>query len=168
MKGAGFMKAIVAVSKNLGIGYENDLLYNIPEDKKFFRSMTLGKVVVMGRKTLESMPGGKPLKDRTNIVLTRNNDYAPEGVTVCHSAEELMKQLEDYESDDVMIIGGAEIYKLLLPHCDTAYVTRINDEKPADKFFPDLDSDKDWLLTESSEEKEYEGISYSFCTYRRA
>ena len=168
MKGAGFMKAIVAVSSNLGIGYENDLLYNIPEDKKFFRSMTLGKVVVMGRKTLESMPGGKPLKDRTNIVLTRNTDYAPDGVTVCHGEDELLKHLESYESDDIMIIGGAEIYKLLLPYCDTAYVTKIKDEKPADKFFPDLDSDEDWVLAESSEEKEYEDIGYSFCTYRRA
>ncbi|MBQ8781860.1 MAG: dihydrofolate reductase [Oscillospiraceae bacterium] len=162
------MKAIVAVSRNLGIGYENDLLYNIPEDKKFFRSMTLGKVVVMGRKTLESMPGGKPLKDRTNIVLTRNPDYAPQGVTVCHSEEELLTHLNRYKSDDVMIIGGAEIYRQLLPHCDTAYVTKINDEKPADKFFPDLDSDKEWTLAESSEEKDYEGIGYRFCTYRRA
>ncbi|MBQ8827482.1 MAG: dihydrofolate reductase [Oscillospiraceae bacterium] len=159
------MKAIVAVSRNLGIGKDNDLLYNIPEDKKFFRSMTLGKVVVMGRKTLESMPGGKPLKDRTNIVMTRDNAYSAEGVTVCRSVEELEKELEKYNTDDVMIIGGAEIYRQLLPLCDTAYITKIDNELPADKFFPDIDSMSEWKLTECSEEKEYEGLKYKFCTY---
>lgn len=161
------MKAIVAVSGDWGIGKDNDLLYNIPEDKKFFRSMTLGKVVVMGRKTLESMPGGKPLKDRTNIVLTRNSDYKPEGVTVCKSKEELYTEIGKYNSNDVMVIGGAEIYSMLLDECDTAYITKIDDKKPADKFFPVLDKNTDWKMTECSEEKEYEGIRYKFCTYTK-
>lgn len=161
------MKAIVAVSRNFGIGKDNDLLYNIPEDKKFFRSMTLGKTVVMGRKTLESMPGGKPLKDRVNIVMTRDSSYSADGVTVCTSTGELEKELEKYDTDDVMVIGGAEIYSLLLPMCDTAYVTKIDDEKPAEKFFPDIDSINGWKLDECSEEKEYEGLKYKFCTYKK-
>ena len=159
------MKAIVAVSRDWGIGKDNDLLYNIPEDKKFFRRMTLGKPVVMGRRTLESMPGGKPLKDRVNIVLSRNKDYAPEGVTVCSGTDELMKTLEEYENDDVMVIGGAEIYSLLIPECDTVYVTKIDGVKDADKFFPDLDKADEWELSECSEEQEYEGLKYRFCTY---
>ena len=159
------MKAIVAVSRNLGIGKDNDLLYNIPEDKKFFRRMTLGKVVVMGRKTLKSMPDGKPLKDRTNIVLSRDKNYTAEGVVVCNDIAELEKTVENYSTDDVFVIGGAEIYKLLLPLCDTAYVTEIDDEKPADKFFPDIASDSRWKLAEESEELDYEGVKYKFCTY---
>ena len=150
---------------NWGIGKNNDLLYNIPEDKKFFRSMTLGKVVVMGRKTLESMPGGKPLKDRTNIVMTKDSAYSADGTIICRSTDELKKELEKYSSDDIMIIGGAEIYRQLLPLCDTAYITKIDDELPADKFFPDVDSMSGWKLTECSEEKEYEGLRYKFCTY---
>ena len=142
------MKAIAAVNKNLGIGKDNGLLYSIPDDKKFFRRMTLGKVVVMGRKTLESMPGGKPLKDRTNIVLSRDK-----------------KAVENYSADDVFVIGGAEIYRLLLPLCDTVYVTEIEDEMTADKFFPDIVSDSRWKLAEQSDEFDYEGIKYKFCTY---
>lgn len=160
------MKAIVAVSSSWGIGCANTLLYSIPEDMKFFRRMTMGKVVVMGRKTLESMPGGKPLKDRVNIVLTRSDDYSPEGVTVCRSLEELHGTLENYSTDDVMIIGGAEIYGLLINECDTAYITKIADDKAADRFFPDLDGMENWQLAESSEEYEHEGLKYRFCTYK--
>ncbi len=160
------MKAIVAVSRNMGIGKDNDLLYNIPEDKKFFRRTTLGKVVVMGRKTLESMPNGKPLKDRVNVVLSRDESYNPDGVIVCNDASQLKKALENYDTDDVFVIGGAEIYKLLLPECDMAYVTVIDDEKPADKFFPDISSNEKWKLAEESEEYDFEGIKYKFCTYK--
>ena len=159
------MKAIAAVNKNLGIGKDNGLLYSIPDDKKFFRRMTLGKVVVMGRKTLESMPGGKPLKDRTNIVLSRDKNYKAEGVIVCNDIAELEKAVENYSADDIFVIGGAEIYRLLLPLCDTVYVTEIEDEMTADKFFPDIVSDSRWKLAEQSDEFDYEGIKYKFCTY---
>ncbi len=159
------MKAIVAVSQNWGIGHNNDLLYNIPEDKKFFRRTTLGKVVIMGRKTLMSMPGSKPLKDRINIVFTRDEDFNAEGVTVCNDIHDLPALIKDHSDDDVFVIGGEEIYNALLPFCDTIYVTKIKDVKPADKFFPDLDNLCEWKMTDCSEEADYDGIKYQFCTY---
>lgn len=160
------MNAIVAVDKNWGIGKENSLLFHIPEDLKFFKSMTLGKIVVMGRKTLESLPGGKPLKDRTTVVLSsslKNSD----GVITAKNLEELKKILSNYNAEDIMICGGEMIYKLLLPLCDKAYVTKIEEEKEADKFFPDLDLNPDWELTEVSEQKEHNGINFTFNTYTK-
>ena len=159
--------AIAAVSRNFGIGKDNDLLYNIPEDKKYFRRMTLGKTVVMGRKTLESLPNSKPFKDRRNIVLSKNEGFAPEGAEVCRSTEELNDLIKTID-EDIFIVGGAEIYSLLLPCCDTEYITKIDDEAPADKFFPNIDNDTQWTMTEASEEYEFEGIKYKFCTYKRA
>lgn len=159
------MKAIVAVNRNWGIGYKNKLLYRIPEDMKFFRSMTTDKVIVVGRKTLMTFPGAKPLKNRTNIVLTRDNDFEAEGAVVCRSIQELMTELKKYNTDDVFVVGGAEIYGLLLPYCSTVYITKIDDDRPADKFFADLDKLYEWKMTDCSETHEYEGLEYKFCTY---
>lgn len=160
------MNAIVAVSSNWGIGYNNDLLFNIPEDKKYFRSMTIGKTVVMGRKTLESLPGGRPFKDRTNIVLSRNSGYtAPEGVILCRDVNELPDIIGSFEGNDVFVVGGADIYSLMLPYCSTVYVTKIDAVKPADKYFPNLDSLFEWKLTDESEEHEFDGLKYKFCAY---
>ena len=160
------MKAIVAVSKNWGIGKENSLLFHIPEDLKFFKAMTLNKVVVMGRKTLESLPGGKPLKERTTIVLSSSMKEC-EGVIVAKDTYELNKIISGYDTDDVMICGGEQIYKLLLPLCDTAYVTKIERDAEADKFFPNLDSLPEWKLTGKSEEKEHNAIKFTFNTYQK-
>ncbi len=158
------MKAIVAVSENWGIGLNNDLLFHIPEDLKYFKEKTLGKVVVMGRKTLESLPGGKPLPKRTTVVLSSAMKET-EGVIIAKNIDELKNILSDYSDDDIMICGGEQIYKLLVPLCDEAYVTKIKKNVSADKFFPDLDKDENWTLKESSEEKEYNEIHFNFNIY---
>lgn len=158
--------AIAAVSGNWGIGKNNDLLFRIPEDQKFFRMTTMGHTVVMGRKTLESFPGGKPLKNRTNIVLTKNENYAPENVVVCRTVEEVLGILNQHESEN-FVIGGGEIYKTLLPYCSKAIITKIDAVCEAEVFFPNLDEDSNWVLTEKSEEYDYEGIKFRFCTYVR-
>ena len=158
--------AIAAVSRNWGIGRDNDLLYNIPEDKKFFRRTTLEHTVIMGRKTLLSLPNGKPFKDRNNVVLSRNKDFHPEGVTVLGSVEEAVKYAEN-ESGEVFIVGGGSVYKEMLPFCGKALITKIDGMPDADVFFPNLDELPEWKLTEESEEQEYEGVKYKFCTYER-
>lgn len=148
------MKLIVNIDRNGGIGKDGKLLLHIPEDMQRFKSLTMGKTVVMGRKTLESLPGGKPLAGRKNVVLTRNKDFHVDGVTVCHSIDEI--------DEDAIVIGGGEIYSLLLDRCDTAYITRTDIDGGADTFMPKLGSE--WQLTEC-EEKEYKGIKYKFETY---
>ncbi len=159
------MKIIVAVDENWGIGKDGGLLTHLPEDMKFFRTTTSGKVVVMGRKTLQSFPGAKPLKNRTNIVLTSDREYHQEGLTVCHSAEDVLKLLEKYPSDDVYVIGGQSIYEQFLPFCDTAFVTFMERKFQADTYFVNLDQDPDWEIIKVSEKKEYEGLSFEFRTY---
>lgn len=161
------MNLIVAVDKNWGIGFKNGLLARIPEDMEFFHSMTTGKVVVMGRKTLETLPGGLPLKNRVNIILTRNPDYHVEGAIVCHSMENAIKMLEKYRPEDVYVIGGENIYRQFLNLCDTAYVTRIEHEYEADAWFPVLDEYTKWKLVERSETKVHDGLKFAFCKYER-
>ena len=159
------MKLIVNVSEDWGIGSGGDLLFPIPEDMKFFRTATLNSVVVMGRKTLESFPGGNPLKNRTNIVLTRNTGFIKQGAEIYHDKESVLKRLENEQN--VFIIGGAEVYKMFLEDCDEAYVTKVHSVKQADAYFPDLDKDKNWKCIEISDTKEYNGIRYNFCKYVR-
>ena len=137
------MNIIVAADKNWGIGRNNELLVSIPADMKMFREETTGKVVVMGRKTLESFPNGLPLKNRTNIVITGNRDYQVKGAVVVHSIEEALKEVEKYPAEDVYCIGGDSIYKQMLPYCDTAHVTKIDFAYEADAYFPNLDEDPD-------------------------
>ena len=161
------MNLIVAVDKNWAIGYQNKLLVSIPEDMKFFRNETTGKEVVMGRKTLESFPNGLPLKNRTNIVLTRNPDYKVKGAEICGSVEEALELISAYPPEDVYIIGGDTIYKQFLPYCDTAHVTRIDHAYMADAWFPNLEQDPEWELTGESEEKTYFDLEFSFCKYER-
>lgn len=161
------MNLIVAVDKNWGIGQGNKLLVSIPADMKFFRETTTGKVVVMGRKTLESFPNGLPLKNRTNIVLTKNPAYRVKDALVVHSAEELQEVLKKYNSDDVYVIGGDSVYRLLLPHCDVAHVTKIDHAYEADTFFPDLDGMAEWKVTGESEEQTYFDLEYAFVKYER-
>lgn len=161
------MNVIVAVDKNWAIGCNNKLLVSIPADMKFFRETTTGKVVVMGRKTLESFPNGMPLKNRTNIVLTKNAQYQVKGAVVVHSTEELLEELKKYDSKDVYVIGGGSIYKELLPYCDTAHVTKIDHAYEADTWFPDLDGDGTWEITADSEEQTYFDLEYQFLKYER-
>ena len=161
------MKAILAADKNWGIGYNNHLLVSIPSDMKFFRQTTTGKVVVMGRKTLESFPNGMPLKNRTNIVLSGNQNYQVKDAVVVHSEDELMEELEKYDPDDIFVIGGESVYRMMLPHCDTVYVTKIDRAFQADTFFPDLDEMDEWVMTEESEEQTCFDLEFCFTKYER-
>ena len=161
------MNLIVAVDKNWAIGYNNDLLVSIPADKKFFRTETIGKAIIMGRKTLESFPNSQPLKDRKNIVITRKKDYTATDVTVVHSIEEALEAVKGYNSEDVYVIGGGEIYKQMLPYCDTAYVTKVHVTPESDTWFPNLDEDPDWILAEILQSGIESGISYEMCLYTR-
>ncbi|MBQ4303616.1 MAG: dihydrofolate reductase [Lachnospiraceae bacterium] len=161
------MNLIVAVDRNWGIGYKGQLLVSIPNDHKMFRKETLNKVIVYGRKTLETFPLSQPLDRRTNIILSRNPDYQVRGAVVVHSIEELLKELEKYDSEDIYIIGGESIYRQMLPWCDTAHVTMIDYAYQADAFFPDLDKDPEWEITADSEEQTYFDIPYTFVRYSR-
>ena len=161
------MKMIVAVDKNWGIGKNNDLLVSIPADMKMFRTETSGKVVVMGRKTLESFPGGQPLKNRTNIVLSGNQDYQVKGAIVVHSLPELLEEIKKYPKDQVYCIGGDSVYKMLLPYCDTAQVTKIDFAYEADRYFPNLDEMPQWQVAAESEEQTYFDLEYRFVRYER-
>ena len=156
------MKAILAADKNWGIGYNNHLLVSIPSDMKFFRQTTTGKVVVMGRKTLESFPNGMPLKNRTNIVLTANQDYQVKDAVIVHSEDELMEELKKYDADDIYVIGGESVYRMMLPYCDTVYVTKIDRAFQADTFFPNLDEMDEWVMTEESEEQTCFDLEFCF------
>ena len=161
------MNLIAAVDKNWAIGYQNKLLTSIPEDMKFFRQTTTGKVVVMGRKTLESFPGKKPLKNRTNIVLTKNPSYQAEGAIVVHNEDELREELKKYDSEDIFVIGGESIYRQLLDECDKAYITKIEYAYTADAYFPNLDEMPEWKITADSEEQTYFDLEYYFYKYER-
>lgn len=161
------MNLIVAVDKNWAIGCNNQLLVSIPSDMKFFRETTTGKVVVMGRKTLESFPGGQPLKKRTNIVITSDPTYKVKDAVVVSGIEEAVEELKKYKEDDIYIIGGESIYRQMLPYCRTAYVTKIDHAYAADTFFPNLDEMEDWKLTGISDEQTYFDLEYVFARYER-
>ncbi len=161
------MNIIASADSNWAIGKDGKLLYSIPQDMKFFRETTSGKVVVMGRKTLESFPGGRPLKNRVNVVLTRSADYEKDGIVKCTDISRLDDILKEYPDDDIFVIGGGEIYKALLPKCKKAYITRIDAAADADSYFPDLDKDGAWRITDKSEQFSDNGISFCFVTYER-
>ena len=161
------MNLIVAVDKNWAIGNGNKLLVSIPQDMKFFRETTTGKVVVMGRKTLETFPGKQPLKNRTNIVLTRDAKYQVKDAIVVQSVEDLLEELKKYAEDEIYVIGGETIYRQLLPYCKVAHVTKINHAYEADTYFPNLDEMDDWVVTGISEEQTYFDLEYEFVRYER-
>jgi len=161
------MNIIAAVSENWGIGRGNDLLFHIPEDMKFFRKMTKDKTVILGRKNLESFPGGKPLKGRRHLLLTTNRDYEAEGVEIFHNVQDILREAGKLSPDDVWVIGGGMIYEEFLPYCEKAYITKVQAAVPADVFFPDLDADPGWVLTEQGGEMTEGDLSYCFCVYAR-
>ncbi len=160
------MNLIVAVDMENGIGLHGELLYRIPEDQKYFKRMTMGKAIVMGHSTLKALPGAAPLKGRKNIVLTRSADMMIEGCTVCHDLHEVFEAIAPYESNDVFVIGGENVYTQFLPYCSLAYITRIQSAAPADRFFPILENDAHWALISESEQKEYDGLRYTFQVYQ--
>lgn len=161
------MNLIVAVDENWAIGNKNKLLVSIPKDHKMFREETTGKVVVLGRKTLETFPQGQPLKNRTNIILSKDPGYQVKDAIVVHSIEDLLEKLKDYDSKNVYIIGGESIYRQMLPYCDTAHVTKIYHAYEADTYFPNLDEDSGWEIAAESEEETYFDLEYQFVKYKR-
>ena len=161
------MNVIAAVGNNWAIGYQGSLLVRIPSDQKMFREMTEGKVIVMGRKTLETFPQKQPLKNRINIVLSRNAEFTVKGALVVHSIKELMEELKKYDEEDIFVVGGSSVYEQLLPYCDTAHITKIDYAYQADAFFPNLDAMPDWELTADSDEQTYFDLEYYFLKYQR-
>jgi len=161
------MNLIAAVDKNWAIGYKGRLLASIRADQMNFKRLTLGKVVVLGRKTLETFPGGRPLVQRRNIILSHNPDYEVKDAEVVHSKEELLELLKDVDSNDIYIIGGESIYREFLPLCDTAIITKINYSYEADAYFPNLDKDIEWECVEEGEEQTCFDMEFVFCRYER-
>lgn len=161
------MNLIANVDSNWAIGKNNQLLVRIPADMKFFRETTTGKVVVMGRKTLESFPNGQPLKNRTNIVLTRDRSYRVKDAVLVYSMEELCEELKKYPSEDIYIIGGESIYSQLVDACDVAHITKVDYAYSADAYFPNLDEKPEWTITQDSEEQTYFDLIYHFLKYER-
>lgn len=165
------MKSIVAVDEKWGIGKNNGLLFDIRADMKHFVEHTRGKVVVMGSNTLRSLPGGMPLKNRLNIVLNPDGDdadAAEKGYILVRSVDELLKKAAEYPADDVFVIGGAMLYRTMLPYCDTAIVTKVRADGGAQVFYENLDSLPEWRLESESEPLEDSGYTMTFCTYRKA
>lgn len=150
--------AIAAVAQNWGIGLNNQLLFHLPEDMRQFKALTTGNTVIMGRKTLEALPGGKPLPNRRNIVMSRTVSDSTDGVLLAHSIAELLPLLTETN----YVIGGGEIYSLLLPYCSEAILTLVESNPKADTFFPDLDLFPNWILTEQSPPYLHQGLTHHF------
>ena len=161
------MNLRAAVDENWAIGNSGDLLIRIPADHKYFRQETTGKVIVLGRKTLETFPQGLPLKNRTNIILSANQEYKVKDAVVVHSLEELFSELKKYDTEDVYIVGGESIYRQLLPYCDVAHITKIDHVYEADAYFPNLDEMPEWKIAADSDEQTYFDITYHFLKYEK-
>ena len=161
------MKIIVAQDRNGAIGMQGGLLASIPSDMKHFKEKTMGGTVVMGRKTLESFPGGRPLPGRRNIILSTKLEEG-EGYEVCRSREELLQLLDSkIDAEDGFVIGGGEIYNLLEQDCKFAVVTEIDEEFEADTFIKVFADAPEWKCCDRSEKITENGVSYSFVEYRR-
>lgn len=158
------MELIVAVYDDWGIGADGTQPVALSADRKFFREMTRGAMVIAGRRTVADFPGGKPLPNRVNVVLTRKQQEIP-GFTVCTSTEEAVRLAETAQR--AMVIGGGSIYRQLLPACDTAYITKVHAQPESDTFFPNLDADPGWVLAEVLQSGEENGIAYEMCLYKR-
>ena len=159
------MNAIAAVSENWGLGRGNDLLFHIGADMKRFRALTSGGTVIMGRKTLDSMPGGKALPKRRNIVITRDKDFRRENVEVAHSVEEAVAMVAGEESDKVWVIGGGEIYKAMLPYCRMCCLTHVHAAPECEVFFPDLSAMENWKVRRREDAQTEDGLTFQFVDY---
>lgn len=161
------MKAIVAVDKNWGIGKKNDLLFSLPADMAYFREKTLNKVVIMGSNTLKSFPGGRPLKNRTNIVLFPGGEKRDD-CTIVDSMDELKLELKKYNAEEVFVIGGAMFYKTMLPYCTEVLVTKVDADGGAEVFYENLDKLPEWTLVSESETVETNGLNIKFTVYKNS
>lgn len=161
------MNLVVAVDKNWAIGNNGQLLVRIPDDMRNFRSLTEGNVVILGKKTLATFPGGKPLKNRVNIVMTRKGLEPHTDAIAAGSVDEVLELVKQYRTEDVYIIGGTSVYEQLLPYADTAYVTYVDYAYEADAYMVNLDESDEWELAEESEEQTYFDVEYYFRKYKR-
>jgi dihydrofolate reductase len=161
------MNLIAAVDNNWAIGNRGSLLVRIPNDQKQFREMTLGKVIVMGRKTIETFPQQQALASRVNIVLTRDKSFSRKDAVIVHSIAELLKELSKYDDNDVYVVGGESIYKQLLPYCKVAHITKIDYEYQADAYMPNLDENPEWKKVGESDEQTYFDLEYYFLKYEK-
>ena len=161
------MNLIAAADQNWGIGKDGGLLVHLPGDLRYFKEKTKGKVVVMGRATLESLPRGRPLPERTNIVLTSDTSFGKEGCIIVHSMEELMAECAKYAPDDVMIIGGEQVYMQLIRQCDRLFITKIFESFDADKHLMNVDKMRSFELVWTGDVQEENGIQYQFLEYRK-
>jgi dihydrofolate reductase len=159
------MNAIVAVDENWGIGKENRLLFNLSGDMKHFRALTTGGIILLGRKTLETFPGGRPLPNRRNIVLTARGADIP-GAEVVHTVQELRESVADEDPEQVFVVGGGSVYTALLPYCKRVYLTKVDTaaEDP-DTFFPNLDKLPSWTVERIGEPLTENGVTYRFLEY---
>ena len=158
------MELIVAVYDDWGIGKDGTQPIALSADRKFFRETTRGAMVIVGRKTLADFPGGRPLPNRVNVVLTRQNAEIAD-VIICHSPEETVELAK--KAERAMVIGGGSVYKQLLPYCDTAYITKVHAAPESDTFFPNLDEDSGWKMAEVLQSGEENGIAFEMCLYKR-
>lgn len=161
------MNLIVAADRHWAIGKDGHALVTIPADQQMLMRETAGKVVVMGRKTLEGLPGGQPLGNRVNLILTHDENFKARGARACHSIEEAIEVLSAYDSEDVYIIGGLSIYEQFLPYADTVHVTRVDYTYDADTFFHNLEQDEDWELADEGDEQTYFDLCYTFQKFQR-
>ncbi len=157
------MNLIVVVDENWAIGRDGDQICYISADLKRFRALTTGHAVILGRKTLATFPGGRPLKNRRNLILSRNPDLKIEGAEVYNQLDDLLK----HAPADAFVIGGSSVYEALVDCCDTAYVTKIHGEYPADCYFPNLDITSHWQSVERSEDLEEDGVIFHYETYHK-
>ena len=160
------MNCIVVVDQNWAIGCEGGLLFSLPTDMKRFRSLTVDGTVILGRKTLDSFPGGRPLPRRRNIVITRKVDFDREGCEIVPSPQAALEAAAGTEEEQLWVIGGGSVYTALLPKCKRAFVTRVDAAAPeADTFFPNLDKLPGWEVESVSEPVEENGVTYRFVDY---
>lgn len=159
------MHAIFHADREWGIGKENDLMFHLPRDMRFFRETTMGKVVVMGGNTLRSFPDRRPLRGRTNIVLTREQIPGETNLIPASDVDDLFRLLQRFSTDDVYVIGGAFLFKILIPYCSDVLVTKVDAVGGADVFAPDLDSDPNFYLDHAGRPIRDGGFSIRFCRY---
>ena len=157
------MNLIAAVDRNWAIGKGGDQLVYLRTDLKRFQALTTGHAVILGRKTLATFPGGRPLKNRRNLVLSRDPDFHPEGAEVFPTLEALLAAAPE----DAFVIGGGSVYRALLDRCSVAYITKLDAAWPADTWLPDLDALPEWRVAEEGEELEENGVRFRYVTYRR-
>lgn len=160
------MNLIASVDKNWGIGNEGELLARVPEDMRWFKEHTIGRAVVMGRVTLQTFPQGAALPDRMNIVMSQDPDFMADDCLVVNGIEELRDALSEYHHEDIFVAGGSSVYEMLLPCCHFAYITKFDEEFPADRHLVNLEEEDSWELVEMSEDKLHNGMKFNFCLYK--